>query len=128
MDLSSLRFTESHEWVAVEQNIATVGISDFAVSELTDLVFVELPEQGASVTAGESCGVVESVKAASDLVSPVSGVVSEVNQTLETNLEILSESPFEQGWLFRVELSDPSELEGLMDRSSYEQFCQNDSH
>ncbi len=128
MDLSSLRYTESHEWVSVEGETATVGITDFAVSELTDLVFVELPEQGATLTTGESCGVIESVKAASDLISPLSGIVSEVNETLETNLEKLSDSPFEDGWLFRVKLSDPSQLESLLDRAAYEEFCKSEDH
>jgi glycine cleavage system H protein len=128
MDLSSLRYTESHEWVSLDGETATVGITDFAVSELTDLVFVELPEMDATVTTGESCGVVESVKAASDLISPVSGIVCEVNETLETNLEKLSDSPFEDGWLFRAKLSNPSQLESLMDRAAYEEFCKSESH
>ncbi len=128
MDLSSLRYTKSHEWVSLDGETATVGITDFAVSELTDLVFVELPEMDATVTAGESCGVVESVKAASDLISPVSGIVCEVNETLETNLEKLSDSPFEDGWLFRVKLSDPSQLETLLDRAAYEEFCKSEDH
>ncbi len=128
MDLSSLRYTESHEWVSLDGETATVGITDFAVSELTDLVFVELPEMDATVTTGESCGVVESVKAASDLISPVSGIVCEVNETLETNLEKLSDSPFEDGWLFRAKLSDPSQLESLLDRAAYEEFCKSESH
>ncbi len=128
MDLSSLRYTESHEWVSREGETATIGITDFAVAELTDLVFVELPEPEATVTAGESCGVVESVKAASDLISPVSGVVTEVNESLEVDLEKLSSSPFEDGWLFRLKLTDPSQLESLMDQAAYKEFCQNAEH
>ncbi len=128
MDLSSLRFTESHEWVSVEGETGTVGITDFAISQLTDLVYVELPELDSVVAAGEACGVIESVKAASDLISPVSGTVCEVNETLETNLEKLQDSPFGEGWLFRVKLSDASELENLMDQAAYEEFCKNEAH
>ena len=128
MDLSSLRFTESHEWVSVEGETGTVGITDFAISQLTDLVYVELPELDSAVTAGEACGVIESVKAASDLISPVSGTVCEVNETLETNLEKLQDSPFDEGWLFRVKLSDASELGNLMDQAAYEEFCKNEAH
>ena len=128
MDLSSLRFTESHEWVSVEGETGTVGITDFAISQLTDLVYVELPELDSAVTAGEACGVIESVKAASDLISPVTGTVCEANGTLETNLEKLQDSPFGEGWLFRVKLSDASELGNLMDRAAYEEFCKNASH
>jgi len=128
MDLSSLYYTQSHEWVHLDGDVGTIGITDFAVAELTDLVFVELPELGASVTAGESCGEIESVKAVSDLIAPIDGVVLERNETLENQLEKLSTSPFDDGWMIRVKVADPSQLEALMKREAYQEFCQSEAH
>ena len=128
MDLSSLHYTKSHEWVHLEGDIGTIGITDFAVAELTDLVYVELPEADTTVSAGESCGEIESVKAVSELVSPVDGIVVEKNDSLENELEKMSTSPFDQGWLIRVKLTDPSQLDGLMDQAAYKQYCENTDH
>lgn len=128
MDLSSLYYTESHEWVHQENDIVTIGITDFAVAELTDLVYVELPEPETSLVAGESCGEIESVKAVSELVSPVDGVVVERNEALENQLEKLSTNPFDDGWLIRVKLTNPSQLKNLMDQAAYKKFCENTDH
>jgi glycine cleavage system H protein len=103
--------------------VATVGISEFAVEALTDLVFLELPKMGASVTAGESMGEIESVKAVSDLYAPVSGEVVEVNGTLPENLDTLGEDPFGAGWIAKIKLSDESELDGLLSYADYQKQC-----
>lgn len=123
MDPSALRYAETHEWVAVEDDVATIGISDFAVRELNDVTYLELPAVGQQVKAGDSVGVVESVKAASDIYSPVSGEVIAVNEPVTENFEALSNDPFGAGWLFRVRMSDPSEVERLMDRAAYKEHC-----
>ena len=113
----------SHEWVKVEGNVGTVGISDHAQAELGDIVFVELPEVGTEVAANESFGVVESVKAASDVYSPVTGTVVEINEVLGEEPGTINTGPFSEGWMMKVELSDPSEADGLMDAAAYEKHC-----
>ena len=123
----TLWYNESHEWTQIEdqggQKIATIGISDFAVEQLTDLVFMELPEVGVKVTAGEEFGEVESVKAVSPLYSPVTGEVIEVHNELPNQLEILSEDPFGKGWLIKVKLSEESGLANLLDYAAYKKQC-----
>lgn len=114
------RYTNSHEWALKESKHIVVGITAHAVSELGDLVFIDLPEAGTEVTAGDPFGEIESVKAVSELNSPVSGVVVEVNSDLESSLETLSESPYEDGWILRVEPSDMDEADGLMTAADYE--------
>lgn len=114
------RYADSHEWVNVEGNIATVGISDHAQGLLGDLVYVELPELDAEVSRGEDAGVVESVKAASDVYAPVSGKIIEVNEDLEDNPELVNSSPYESGWLYRIELDDANEVNSLMSAEEYE--------
>jgi glycine cleavage system H protein len=114
-----LRYSKEHEWVRTEDSHATIGITSFAADELGDIVFIELPEVGASVTQFGTFGVVESVKAVSDLFSPVSGTVAEVNEALRDAPELLNTDPFGQGWIARVELSDASELDALMDADAY---------
>ncbi|MDA1274730.1 MAG: glycine cleavage system protein GcvH [Verrucomicrobia bacterium] len=116
---SDLKYAKSHEWVRAEGNHGTIGISDHAQQELTDLVFVELPSVGRSVKAGEACAVVESVKTASDIYSPVSGKVVEVNRALADHAELVNSEPYDAGWLFKVELSDSGELNQLLDASEY---------
>ncbi|MFY0543968.1 glycine cleavage system protein GcvH [Brevibacillus sp. H7] len=116
----NLRYSEEHEWVRVEGNKAYIGITAFAQSELGDIVFVELPEVGATVKQDEPFGSVESVKTVSELYAPVSGKVVEVNGELETAPELVNSSPYEQAWMIVVELSDPSELDKLMDADKYE--------
>lgn len=123
MDLNALKYATSHEWVAVENDIATIGITNHAVEELTDLVYMELPDVGKAVSKGSPFGEVESVKAVSDLVSPVTGEVVEVNESLPDDLGVLSEDPFGKGWMVKVKLADASELDGLLDRAAYEKHC-----
>ena len=115
-----LKYAASHEWVRVgDDGIATVGITDHAQNQLGDLVFVETPEVGSSCSAGETCGVVESVKAASDLYSPVSGEVTEINEALSDTPELINQSPYGDGWLFKVRLDTVSDE--LMDAAAYQQ-------
>ena len=115
-----LRFAKTHEWVRLEGNIASVGISDFAVKELTDVVHIELPSVGANVQAGSEIGEIESVKAVSDLYSPVSGEIVEVNESLVDDLGQLSDDPYGKGWIVKIQLSDAAEVEALMDQATYE--------
>ena len=114
-----LKYSKSHEWVRLEGEIATVGITDHAQRELTSLVFVELPKVGRVLRAGESCAVVESVKAASDVYSPISGEVTEVNTQLANQPELVNTDPYGAGWFFRMRVKDPSEISGLLDPSAY---------
>lgn len=117
---ADLKYIETHQWVRVsEDGTATVGVTDFAQEQLGDVVFVELPELGATVTGGEEAGVAESVKSASDVFSPVTGEVIERNETLEDEPEKLNDDPYGEGWLFRVKLDDEGELEGLMAPDAY---------
>jgi glycine cleavage system H protein len=117
---SELRYRESHEWVRDEGNgTAVVGISDHAQEALGDMVFIELPEPGMSYDQGEPCAVVESVKAASDIYAPVSGEVIEANAALEDTPELVNTDPYVDGWLFKIKLSDPEELDGLHNAEAY---------
>jgi glycine cleavage system H protein len=119
----SVYYTKEHEWISVEGDQATVGITDFAQGQLGDVVFVELPEAGRQVTKGGDAAVVESVKAASDVYAPVSGEVTEANQALVDDSALVNTDPEGEGWFFRLRLSDPSELDGLMDADAYKSFC-----
>ena len=119
-----LRYSREHEWVAVEENIATIGITDYAQDQLGDIVYVELPEVGAQVTKDEAFGVVESVKAVSDIYAPVSGTVTEVNVGLPDSPETINEDPYGDAWMIRVEMSDPDELEDLMKAAEYKKFVE----
>ena len=123
--VEGLYYSESHEWVKVEGNVAIVGITDFAQHAMGDLSYVDMPEVGDEFEKGEEFGAVESVKAASDLFSPVSGTVVEINEALEDAPELLNENAFEN-WIMKVEMSDPSDLEGLMDAAAYEAMCANE--
>ena len=124
---SNLKYAASHEWACDEgDGIVSVGISDHAQDSLGDVVYVELPEVGTTVNAGEEAGVVESVKAASDIYSPVSGEVVAINELLEEAPETINSSPYDDGWFFKVKMSDPSELEGLMDATGYEAASEDD--
>ena len=116
-------FTDEHEWIDLEGDTATVGITDFAQGQLGDIVFVELPEVGAMVEKGKDAAVVESVKAASDVYAPLSGEVVEVNDSLEDDPALVNSSPEEDGWFFKMTVSDKSELDGLMDDKAYKSFC-----
>ncbi|MBR6750250.1 MAG: glycine cleavage system protein GcvH [Bacteroidaceae bacterium] len=123
--LNGLYYSESHEWVKVEGNVAIVGITDYAQHALGNIVYVDMPEVDDEVAKEEDFGAVESTKAASDLISPVSGNVIEVNEALQDNPELINENAFEN-WIMKVEMSDASELEGLMDAAAYEAFCANE--
>ena len=126
---TELKYTKSHEWVRVEEDgLVTVGITDHAQELLGDLVFVELPEVGADLGIGAECAVVESVKAASDVYSPVSGEVIEVNETLADAPETINQDAYEEGWIFRVRLSNPAEVDALMDADSYAEHCEAEEH
>jgi len=114
-----LRYSKEHEWVRVENGRASIGITSFAADELGDIVFVELPEAGSQLGQFQTFGVVESVKAVSDLYAPVSGTVVEVNDGLRERPELLNTDPFGEGWIATVELSDPGELDNLMDAEAY---------
>lgn len=127
MDPASLRYLKSHEWASSEGDTATVGITDFAVGQLTDLTYVELPTVGSTVTRGERFGEVESVKAVSDLYSPVTGEVVEVNSKLDDDVAPLSDDPFGSGWLMKVRVSDP-DAGDLLTRADYEAHCASESH
>jgi glycine cleavage system H protein len=121
-----LRYCDSHEWAYVSDpsaNIATIGISAFAVEELTDLVFMALPKVGQTVTAGSEFGEVESVKAVSPMYCPVSGTVVEIHSALVDKLESLSVDPYNEGWIIKVKMSDPAELERLLDWEAYKKQC-----
>ena len=120
--IEGLYYSESHEYVKVEGEFAYVGITDYAQNALGNVVYVDLPEVDDEVDADEDFGAVESVKAASDLISPVSGTVVEVNEALEDKPELLNEDPFEN-WIIKVQLSDTAELDNLMDAQGYEDFC-----
>jgi glycine cleavage system H protein len=127
--LNNLKYADSHEWVKVDGNSATIGITDHAQDHLGDVVYVELPEVGAAVTQGDGFGAVESVKATSDINSPVSGKVVEINEELSNSPALVNSSPYENGWIIKVELSDSSELNKLMDSEQYSKFCEEeDSH
>ena len=115
-----LRYSKEHEWVRVEDDTATIGITSFAADELGDIVFIELPEVGSTLSQFGTFGVVESVKAVSDLYAPVGGEVVEVNEALRDSPELLNSDAFGEGWIARVKLADPAELESLMDADAYE--------
>lgn len=116
---ADLRYARSHEWVRVEGDTATVGITDHAQHELTDVVFVELPAVGRQLRAGEACAVVESVKTASDVYAPVSGTVIAVNEALAGNPGLVNSAPYGEGWFFKLKLAQPAELDQLLDAAAY---------
>jgi glycine cleavage system H protein len=120
-------YTETHEWIAVDGETATVGITDFAQAQLGDVVFLELPRQGQRLQAGDAFGVIESVKAASDLYAPVSGTVLEVNDRLAQNPELVNGDPFGEGWLIRVQVSGEPGA-GLLDEAGYQALTQGQDH
>lgn len=119
-----IKYAKSHEWVQVEDNgVATVGISEYAQQALGDVVFVELPKPGAKVSAGKEVAVVESVKAASDIYSPVSGEIMEVNTALQDAPELINSAPLAAGWLYKIKLGDSAELDALLDEKGYAAAC-----
>ena len=117
-----LKYTKDHEWVAVKGSIGKVGITDYAQSQLGDIVYVELPEVGADVSAGEPFGSIEAVKAVSDLFAPLSGVVKEANTALADSPELVNGSPYGEGWMIAVEMGDPAEIDALLSADDYEKL------
>ena len=122
--MAEMKYSKDHEWVRLEGGIATIGITDHAQQALGDVVFVELPELGREVKAGEACAVVESVKAASDVYAPISGRVVEVNAGLTDNPGAINAEPTGEGWFFRIEAADAAEVEALMDDAAYHRFVE----
>lgn len=125
--IEGLFYSESHEWVKVDGETAIIGISDHAQQAMGNIVYVDMPEEEDEVTTNEDFGAVESVKAASDLISPVSGVVVEVNEALADAPELLNKDAYEN-WIIKVKMDDPEELKNLMDAAAYEKFCENEEH
>lgn len=125
--IEGLFYSESHEWVKVDGETAIIGISDHAQQAMGNIVYVDMPEEEDEVTANEDFGAVESVKAASDLIYPVSGVVVEVNEALADAPELLNKDAYEN-WIIKVKMDDPEELKNLMDAAAYEKFCENEEH
>ncbi len=117
-----LKFTEDHEWLNIEAGVATVGITDHAQNALGDIVFVEVPEVGATFSKGDDAAVVESVKAASEVYAPISGDITAVNEDLEGEPGKVNSSPMDDGWFFKITVSDESELEGMMDEAAYGEY------
>jgi glycine cleavage system H protein len=124
----SLRYSRDHEWIATTEDdaVVRVGITDFAQEQLGDVVYVDLPAVGDSITSGESCGEVESTKSVSDLIAPVSGTITEVNDSLDDSPETVNSSPFEDGWMYLVELSEPDQVESLMDSEQYRELIESE--
>jgi glycine cleavage system H protein len=128
MDLTTLRFAPTHEWVLLEGDVATVGISKFAVDQLTDLIMIELPAVGTKITAGKSFGEIESVKAVSDLYGPLGGEVIEVNSQVSGNVQLLAGDPYDKGWLVKIKVAQPVDTSGLMDLDTYEKKVAEEGH
>ena len=123
-----LRYTKSHEWVRIDGDIATFGLSDYAQAELGDITYLELPEIGSNVTQSEPFGVVESVKAASDIYAPLDGEVLEINSAAVDAPDVVNSSPYDNAWLVKVRLSDPAQIETLMDPDTYDTFAEESAH
>jgi glycine cleavage system H protein len=117
---ADLKYAKTHEWVRVAGDVATVGITDHAQHELTDVVFVELPEVGRKVKAGDSCAVVESVKTANDIYSPVSGEIAEINKAVVADPALVNSEPYEDGWFYKIKLSNPDEVKALLSAEQYQ--------
>ena len=128
MDPKTLRFTPSHEWVHVDGDVATIGLSRFAVDQLSDLIMIDLPEVGSKVTVGKSFGEVESVKSVSDLYAPIAGEVTEVNSAVRDNIQLLSEDPYSKGWLIKVKVDPAATTAELLDHAAYELKVADESH
>ncbi|XP_058792030.1 glycine cleavage system H protein [Phymastichus coffea] len=122
------RYTDKHEWVTVDGKIGTVGISNYAQDALGDVVYAQLPDVGSLVKKDEECGALESVKAASEVMSPCSGKVTEKNEAVESKPALINSSCYDEGWLFKIELSDPAEVNTLMDENAYNEFLKTDPH
>ena len=119
-----MKYTESHEWIDLEENVGTVGVTNYAQKELGDIVYVELPEVGSEVNVGDEVAVLESTKAAADIYAPVTGTIVEINDALNDQPEEINISPMDEGWLFKIELQKPEELEQLMEEKEYKETIQ----
>ena len=128
MDLKALQFAPTHEWVLIEGDTGTVGISKFAVDQLTDLIMIELPKVGTHVAAGKSFGEIESVKAVSDLYAPLAGEVVAVNDQIAGNVGLLAEDPYDKGWLIKIKLDQPVDTSALLDLAAYEKKVADEPH
>ena len=128
MDPKDLRFTQTHEWVHLDGDVATIGISRFAVDQLTDLIMIDLPSVGSKLTLGKRFGEIESVKAVSDLYAPVGGEVVAVNDEVKDNVQLLAEDPYDKGWLIKVQVDDPSAAASLMDHDTYQKKVAEEAH
>jgi len=128
IDQTQLKFSKTHEWLSSDADLAIVGITQHAQEEISDVVFVELPKVGKSVTQGEEIAVVESVKAAFSIYAPVSGMVTEINEALAKDPGLINRSPYEQGWIVRMKLKNPAEAEGLMDQKQYDGWVKGGGH
>lgn len=122
----NIMFTQTHEWVKSEGGIATVGMTDFAVEQLSDLVYIDLPKVGQEVKQNEPCGEIESVKAVSDIYAPVSGKIEEVNEVLSSNLDTVTKDSFGAGWLIKIKMSNPAELKKLLSGTDYEKLAKSE--
>ena len=123
-----LRYTKEHEWIKVEGNVGIVGITDFAQHQLTDIVFVELPQAGKKAEQMKPVAVVESVKSVSDIFAPVSGEVVEINENLKKSPETVNKDPFGEGWIIKIKISDKKELDNLMSKEQYDEFIRKEAH
>jgi len=128
IDLSQLKFSKTHEWFSLDADLGTIGITQHAQEEISDVVFVELPKVGKNVAQGEEIAVVESVKAAFSIYAPVSGTMTEVNEALAKDPGLINRSPYEQGWIVRMKLKSPAEAESLMDQKQYDEWVSGGSH
>ncbi len=128
MDPAQLRYSDTHEWVHLDGSTATVGISRFAVDQLTDLITIELPAVGTRLVPGKSFGEIESVKAVSDLYAPIGGEVTEVNTAVVENVQLLTDDPYDQGWLIKLKIADAAETAELMDFAAYEKKLAEEAH
>ena len=126
--MSDLKFTKSHEWANIEGTEATIGITDYAQSQLGDIVFIELPQVGEKIEKSSQFGTIESTKAASELYAPLSGEVTEVNEDLVNNPQWINESPLDKGWMLKVNIADAGEAESLLDEASYKEFVDKEAH
>ncbi len=125
--MADIKFTKTHEWVKIENSIAIVGITDYAQSELGDIVFVELPSLGNKIAKNMPCATVESTKAASEVYAPLSGEVIEINSELNNNPQLINESPYDKGWLFKIKIANREEISQLMDKDIYKEFVEKES-
>ena len=128
MDPAQLKYSKTHEWVALDGDIATIGITEFAAGQLTDLSYIELPEVGRALSTGDECGVIETVKAASDLYAPISGEVTEVNSALQDDYDLLTNDPLVGGWLMKLKVGNSVDVEALLDQAAYQAHCETAEH